>query len=180
MLAILVASCATIEPDGGTATQPVCTQRGIADAFEDPGDLGMTDIQIARIPDTGQGPGMRVHFRRHAEVSFGEARKPPDLLLAVGDGGTSCTIVVPQPACPQAERIYAELASASIPIGFAFDNPTGAELMHGTLYLLGSHDGHGNAIDWLYYGPGHPLQEQIDQALDALAACAEPAANALP
>jgi len=118
------------------------------------------------------------HFRRHLDGAFGQITGEPDLLLAVGAWESSCVVVVQQSACPQAEAIYSALASASIPLNHAFDDPSGITVLHGTQYFLSSRDGEGNQINWSYYGPDHPLQRQISAALDNLAICAEPAADA--
>lgn len=166
------------EPGARAGIETYCRTQGILGASANSDDLEVSDIRIARLPDTDQGPGLMAHFRRHAEVPLGETRQQPDLLLVMGGWNDGCEIVVTQATCPQAEAIYASLASASIPVGYAFDDPAGAEVMHGTVYFLSSRDGHGNLIEWSYYGPGHPLQEQIHRALDDLEVCAEPAAPA--
>jgi hypothetical protein len=178
-LILLLAGCATSRSIEWSVTEPGCYKHGVADAFMVPDDgMGLTDIRIGRLPDTGQGPGMMVHFRRHIDGPFGQDRGRPDLLLAVGGWENSCVVVIQPSACPQAEKIYSSLSSATIPVGYAFDDPSGITVMHGTQYFLSSRDGQGNPINWSYYGPDHPLQQTISDDLDNLAACAKPAASA--
>lgn len=184
-LVLLLAGCATGSgidvgaPFEWAAVEPGCYDRGISDAFWAPDQIGLTDFRIGRLPDSGQGPGLIVHFRRHLSDAFAVAsNKPPDLLIVVGDWQSSCAAVIQQSACPQAEALYSSLALSSIPLNHAFDDVTGMILLHGTQYILSSRDGEGNQVNWSYYGQGHPLQQKIAAALDNLASCAKPAAGA--
>jgi hypothetical protein len=179
VLTLFLAGCTTSRSIEWSVTEPGCYKNGVEDAFMAPDDgMGLTDIRIGRLPDTGQGPGMMVHFRRHIDGAFGQNRSQPDLLLAVGDWKNSCVVVVQSSACSQAKEIYSSLSSATIPVGFAFDDPGGIQVMHGTQYFLSSRDGQGNLLNWSYYGPDHPLQRTISDALDNLEVCAKPAAEA--
>ena len=175
-LTLLLAGCASHHSYEWADLEPGCYEkRGLYEARD---YMGLTDIRIARLHDTGQDPGLMVHFRRQIKGIFGQDKGQPDLLLAVGDRQRSCVIVLQQSACPQAEAIYTALTSATIPVGYAFNDPTGITLLHGTTYFLSSRDGQGNQIDWRYYGPDHPLQQTLSNALDNLAVCAKPAATA--
>ena len=177
-ITLLLAGCAT-SPSASiewSIKDPGCYQKGAMDAFLAPDDdMGLTDLRIGALPDTGGGPGLMVHFRRHVSGLFAQDLGQPDLLFAVGRWKLSCVIVVSSSTCPQAEAIYKDLEAASIPVGFAFDDPTGIEVTHGTTYFLSSRDGQGNRINWSYYGSDHPLQKKIGAALDELSACAKPA-----
>jgi hypothetical protein len=178
-LAILLAGCASTAPFEWSVVEPGCYKKGVAYAFLASDDMGLTDIRIGRLPDTGQGPGLMVHFRHHLDAAFGESTRQPDLVIAVGVWQSSCVAIVEQSACPQANAIYSALASASIPVGHAFDSPSGITVLHGTEYFLSSRDGEGNQLNWSYYGRGHPLQQTISTALDKLSVCAKPATDAL-
>lgn len=184
-IALVLAGCVTTsridsqDPFAWSSLGSGCYEHGLADAISMPDDVGLTDIRIGRLPDTGQGPGLMAHFRRHAEGAFsGSARRAPDLLLVVDDWRRSCAAVVELSDCPNAESIYSSLSVSSIPIDHAFNDPQGITLLHGTQYFLSTRDGKGNELDWRYYGSGHPLERKISASLDDLALCATPAALA--
>ena len=184
-IALTLAGCASTNPyrpslewsSLGTG----CHSRGLSEVLLLPNDfetqISLTDIRIGRLPDTGQGPGLLAHFRRHLDGRFGQSTAEPDLFLAVGDWERSCSLLIEMNTCPGAMEAYATLASMSIPIGYAFHKPQPFQVMHGDMYFLSVRDGHGNQTDWSYYGLDHPLRESISSALDSLEACAEPAAR---
>lgn len=186
LLVLALAGCASLHPypdplrwaSLGTG----CYPRGLSDVLLLPDDmgtgLGLTDIRIGRLPDTGNGPGMMAHFRRGLDGPLGQSTTAPTLFLAVGDWDRSCAVVVDREACPAAGRVYASLASLSLPIGHAFDDPQPLQVIHGDMTFLSVRDGHGNQTDWSYVGLDHPLQTATWEALEELAACAEPAARA--
>ncbi|HJS35838.1 MAG TPA: hypothetical protein VJ766_10125 [Pseudoxanthomonas sp.] len=160
-----------------------CHERGLSEVLLMPDDsetaIDLTDIRIGRLPDTHQGPGFLVHFRRHLDGPLGQSTGRPELFLAVGDWKRSCSILIDQEACTGASDVYASLATQNIPIGFAFDDPRPITVLHGTMYFLSARDGHGNQTDWRYYGEGHPLKEVVATSLDQLETCAKPAKEAL-
>lgn len=185
LFALTVAGCASVKYDAPLEWSSLgtgCYEKGLSDVLLLPDqfetEIGLTDIRIGRLPDTGQGPGLLAHFRRHLNGPFGQSTDEPELFLAVGDWKRSCSILIKQDTCPIASDIYAKLAAQSIPIGFAFDNPQGITVMHGTMYFLSARDGQGNQTDWTYYGLDHPLQETVSSSLDQIQTCAEPAAAA--
>jgi hypothetical protein len=186
LLALTLTNCASTKkytpPLEWSSLGTGCHARGLSDVLLLPDEfeteISLTDIRVGRLPDTGQGPGLLVHFRRHLDGPFGQSTGHPELLLAVGDWKRSCSILIRQDACPGASEIYGSLASQSIPIGFAFDNPQPLTVIHGTMYFLSTRDGQGNQTDWSFYGVDHPLQEAVSSSLDKLGNCAEPAAAA--
>ena len=159
-----------------------CRSHGLAEVMLFPDELGMelhpTDIRIGRLPDTGNGPGMLVHFRQGRHGIFAQATEPPRIFIAVGDWNRSCSIQIDREACPSAAAVYEDLAARSIPIGHAFDDPIGITVMHGTRYFLSTRDGHDNQANWSHVGISHPLQAALDAALDDLAECSAPAVHA--
>jgi len=182
-IVLTLAGCASYQP-----YQPLewsslgtgCHSRGLSEVLFLPDDLdaqiSLTDIRIGRLPDTGRGPGLLAHFRRHLDGPLGQSTGEPELFLAVGDWKKSCALLIKQNACPVAREIYESISSKSIPIGHAFHNPRPLQVMHGDTYFLSVRDGHGNQTNWSYHGRDHPLREAISAALDSLEACAEPAA----
>lgn len=189
LLSLAGAGCATTTApaptpafvDWSTLTDG-CRSHGLAEVMLFPDELGMelhpTDIRIGRLPDTGNGPGLLVHFRQGRNGIFAQATEPPKIFIAVGDWKRSCSIQINHDACPSAAGIYEDLATRSIPIGHAFDQPTGMTVLHGTTYFLSTRDGHDNQANWSYVGIRHPLQEVLDAALDDLAECSAPAVRA--
>ena len=173
ILALLMSSCATSY--GWSVSTPGCYPKGLGEALFTPEatELGLTDIRIGRLPDTGQGPGLLVQFDRRLDPAMGTPSAPPQLIIGVGDWARTCVVVVPEANCPPAHDIYAVLSKASIPVGFAFDDPSGINILHGTQYFLMATDGQHNNLHWSYYGPGHPLQAEIQSGLNALEACAK-------
>lgn len=157
-----------------------CHSRGLSEVLLLPDypetQISLTDIRIGRLHNTGQGPGLLAHFRRHLDGPFGQSTGEPELFLAVGDWKRSCSLLIKQDTCPVAREIYESLSSMSIPIGYAFHNPQPLQVIHGDMYFLSVRDGHGNQTNWSYYGLDHPLREAVSAALDKLAVCAEPAA----
>jgi hypothetical protein len=185
LLSLASSGCATTAlpefADWSTITDG-CRSHGLSEVMLFPDDLGMelhpTDIRIGRLPDTGKGPGLLVHFRQGRNGIFAQATEPPRIFIAVGDWNHSCSIQIDHAACPSAAALYQDLAKRSIPLGHAFDDPMVPTVMHGTTYFLSARDGHGNQTNWSYLGISHPLQATLDVALDTLAQCATPAANA--
>jgi hypothetical protein len=175
ILMLLVSGCATNY--GWSVATPGCYNKGLQRALFAPEatDLELTDIRIGKMPDTGQGPGLLVQFDRKLDPAMGTPLAPPQLIIGVGDWERSCVIVIPEAKCPPARDIYAALSRASVPVGFAFDSPSGINIFHGTQYFLLAEDGQHNNLQWSYYGPGHPLQAQIDEGLTALESCAKAA-----
>ncbi|TVP76193.1 MAG: hypothetical protein EA353_12455 [Puniceicoccaceae bacterium] len=177
----LLATCLAIFSLAGCATQEFgwspheagCSNRGLGEALlvPDTSDLRRSDIRIGRLPDTGRGPGFMVQFARHRGGPFGEDGTP-QLVLAVGDRERTCVEIVEEASCPVAARVYEDLSTLSLPVGFKFSDPSGITVLHGTQYFLASVDGEGNPLYWSYYGPGHPAQRALSSALDALLACA--------
>lgn len=159
-----------------------CRASGLPEVVLWPEDVGVqlhpTDILIGRIPDTGNGPGLLVHFRQGRTGAFAQSAEPPKLFMAVGSWNNSCSLLIDAGTCPGAADIYRDLAERSIPIGHAFDAPLVPAVIHGTQYFLSTRDGHGNRMDWSYVGIDHPLQDALAMALDSLAQCAAPAARA--
>jgi hypothetical protein len=182
--AIVLSGCASnpyVEPLVWTSLGDGCYERGLSEVLYEPSHfnniIGVTDIRIGFMPDTGQGPGFMAHFRQN-NIPYSKRTKMPEILLAVGNGKRSCTVLLTQEDCPVAITIYEELAKMNIPISFSFDKPTGITLMHGTDYFLSFKDGQSNQTDWRFYGINHPIQEAIDQALVKLETCAKPAYDA--
>lgn len=175
------ASSPYIEPLEWSFLGTGCYDRGLSEVLLFPDSsgttLGLTDIRIGRLPDTGNGPGLVAHFRQGLNGPFGQSTHHPQLFLAVGDWSKSCSVLVEHVSCPQASRIYDQLKAKSIPIGHAFDDPMGLTVIHGTQYFLSARDRHANQMDWSYMGSDHPLQDFLDTALDSLGQCAAPAAS---
>ncbi|RDZ26020.1 hypothetical protein [Lysobacter silvisoli] len=182
LLALTLSSCASLSeerrPLEWSSLGTGCYDRGLSEVLFWPDrslEIGLTDIRIGRLPDTGQGPGMLAHFRRRLDGPFGQSTAPPELFLAVGDWKRTCAVLIQHSACPAAQEVYAHLASQSIPIGFAFDDPTAFTVMHGTIHALSVTDGQGNQTDWSFVGLDHPLQDAVARSLDKLESCAAPA-----
>lgn len=186
LIALAISGCASTKsytpPLEWSSLSTGCYTRGLSDVLLQPDyfetEISLTEIRIGRLPDTGQGPGLLAHFRRHPDGPFGQSTGQPELFLAVGDWKRSCSVLMKQDDCPGASKLYEMLASQSIPIGYAFENPQPFTILHGTMYFLSARDGHNNQTDWSYYGRDHPLQEAVSSALDELESCAEPAAAA--
>ena len=184
LVALTLAGCAGIQPYQlpleWSSLGAGCHSRGLSEVLLMPDDIetriSLTDIRIGRLPDTSGGPGLLAHFRRHRDGPFGQSTGEPELFLAVGDWSSSCSLLTEQDTCPVAAGIYESLSSMSIPIGHAFHDPHPVQVIHGDMYFLSARDGHGNQLDWSYYGLDHPLREAISVALEELAVCAEPAA----
>lgn len=184
LVILLLVGCASappVEPYGSLSTEG-CRPVGLPEVLLWPEDVGVqlhpTDVLIGRVPDSGDDPGFLVHFRQGRTGVFAQAVEPPRILMAVGSWNNSCSILIDHDACPAAAAIYKDLATRSIPIGHAFDDPIMPTVLHGTTYFLSTRDGHGNQTDWSYVGIGHPLQDALTDALDRLAQCAAPAARA--
>ena len=173
ILALLMSGCATTY--GWAVDAPGCYPKGLQEALYTPEatELGLTDIRIGRLPDTGQGPGLLVQFDRRLDPAMGTPLAPSRLIIGVGDWERTCVVVVPETSCPAAHDVYSALAKASIPVGFAFDDPNGINVLHGTQYFLLAKDGQHNNLQWSYYGPGHPVQAQVEAGLNALDSCAK-------
>jgi hypothetical protein len=186
MLVLALAGCTALrpheEPLPWASLGTGCYPRGLSEPLLMPDDigtgLGLTDIRIGRLPDTGNGPGLMAHFRRALDGPFGQRTGQPTLLLAVGDWRGSCAVLLERGACPAAERMHASLAALSLPVGHAFSDPQPLQVIHGDTTFLSVRDGHGNQNDWSYVGLDHPVQAAVWAALDELEACAEPAAQA--
>lgn len=159
---------------GWSVTSAGCYSKGLQEALFSPEatELGLTDIRIGRMPDTGQGPGLLVQFDRRLDPGTGIPQAPPQLIIGVGDWKRTCVIVVPEAQCAAARGAYIALSKASIPIGFAFEDPSGITVLHGIQYFLLAKDGQHNTLAWSYYGPGHPLQAQIETSLSSFESCA--------
>lgn len=186
LVIVLLTGCASAPPEVSLAhwstMENGCRSNGLSEVVLFPDDLDTelrpTDIRIGRLPDSSKGPGLLVHFRQGRTGVFAQAVEPPRILMAVGSWNNSCSILIDHDACPAAAAIYKDLATRSIPIGHAFDDPIMPTVLHGTTYFLSARDGHGNQTDWSYVGIGHPLQDVLTDALDRLAQCAAPAARA--
>ncbi|WP_394695151.1 hypothetical protein [Pseudoxanthomonas japonensis] len=184
LLVLPLVGCASAPPaeSYGSLSTEGCRPVGLPEVLLWPEDVGVqlhpTDVLIGRVPDIGDDPGFLVHFRQGRTSVFAQAVEPPKILMAVGSWNNSCSILVDHATCPAAAAIYNDLASRSIPIGHAFDDPIMPTVLHGTRYFLSSRDGHGNPTDWSYVGIGHPLQDVLNDALDNLALCAVPAVRA--
>ncbi|WP_156969944.1 hypothetical protein [Arenimonas malthae] len=175
-LATTLAGCKSVD-FGWSPTETGCVERGLFEAMEEPGDLpegdlGNTDIRVGRLPDTGNGLAYLVHFDRRFG-GLGQVMGSPRVRLSVGDWNKrTCTVVMDQDECPESAEVYQRLASQSLPLGFLFEDPSGLSLMHGTTYYLQAFDGNGNETRWSYYGStAHPLQNEIDRAIDGLSRC---------
>ena len=186
LLAIGLSGCASapyVEPLDWSSLGSGCYDRGLSEVLLLPDDFGtrlnLTDIRIGRLPDTGNGPGLVAHFRRGLNGPFGQPTGQPQVFLAVGDWKKSCSVLLDVSDCPQSTEIYGQLAAQSISIGHAFDDAIGLTVIHGTTYFLSTRDGHANQMNWSYVGSEHPLQKQLDTALDSLNQCAASAATAL-
>lgn len=186
LVILLLTGCASARPEVSLAhwstMEDGCRSNGLSEVVLFPDDLDTeprpTDIRIGRLPDPSNGPGLLVHFRQGRSGVFAQATEPPRIFLAVGDWSSSCSVLIDHDTCPAAAAIYKDLATRSIPIGHAFDDPIMPTVLHGTTYFLSTRDGHGNQTDWSYVGIGHPLQDALTDALDRLAQCAAPAARA--
>ena len=186
LMVLLATGCASSPPAVEVANWSTmtdgCRPHGLSEVMLFPDEPGMalhpTDIRIGRLPDTGKGPGILVHFRQGRNGIFAQATEPPGIFIAVGDWSRSCSLRIDHDACPSAATLYQDLATRSIPLGHAFDDPIMPTVLHGATYFLSTRDGHGNQTHWSYVGTRHPLQEALDVALDSLAQCAAPAAHA--
>jgi hypothetical protein len=71
------------------------------------------------------------------------------------------------------------LAALSIPVGF--ENGVSREILafHVSTYYLGYIDGQGNSNVWRFSGVDHPLQREIEGAMQALDPCISRALSAL-
>lgn len=186
LLVLALAGCASVrayeEPLDWSTLGTGCYAQGLSEPLLRPDDFGtsleLTDIRIGRLPDTGNGPGLMAHFRRGRDGFLGQRTSAPTLLLAVGDWHRSCAVLLEQEACPAAERLHASLAALSLPVGHGFADPQPIQVIHGDMTFLSVRDGHGNQTDWRYVGLDHPVQTAVWAALEELAACAAPAAEA--
>ena len=172
-LLALLASCATQPYEWQFATTE-CRDLGLSGALFVPeaAELGLADIRIGRLPDTGRGPGVAIQFIRNYDFS-GQVREP-EIIVAVGDwGNRTCTMRMAESDCEGARTQYLELAALSLPVGHRFDDPVGINLLHGTQYFLASVDGESNELYWSYYGEYHPVLAVLDQTLEALSQCTQ-------
>ena len=183
IVATIFAGCATAE-FGWSPVETGCAERGLFEALEEPGEvpegnLGNTDIRIGKLPDTGNGLAHLIYFDRRFG-GLGWFQGAPRVRLSVGDfNGRTCTVVMDETECPESAEVYRRLASQALPIGFQFEDPSGLSVMHGTTYYLQSFDGNGNEIRWSYVGsPAHPMQLEIDRAIDELTRCLSAADSA--
>jgi hypothetical protein len=179
-LSLALSGCVSTE-FGWTPAETGCVDRGLFEVLEAPTDeydeaLGNTDIRVGRLPDTGNGLAALIQFDRRFG-GLGVFQGPPRVLLSVGDfNKRTCTVVLSESDCPEAEAVYRRLASQSLPIEFQFEEPSAISVMHGTTFYLRTADGNGNETSWRYVGsPAHPMETEINRAMAELSRCLAPA-----
>lgn len=176
-LTALCSGCVTMKPEEGwSPTTPGCAPQGLvfALAYPEAASLGMTDLRIGRLPDTGSGPGQMARFDRNlgGGLTGSIPTAPPQLVLSVGDLQRTCTVVLDEQQCLQAGDVYRRIIGSRLPVAQFHEEPNWLTVTHGTEYFLLARDGRSGVLDWRYVGaPAHEMETAIDAALNDLANC---------
>jgi len=170
-LLVLLTSCTSTNVDfDWEPLETGCQNKALFwPALTEYSEISLSSVRFGYQPDTGRGPAFLVTIDSGANHM--EQTDESFFLAAYGDYEKSCAIKMPLDECPEAGVLLEELAKVQLPLVYAFDNPEGILLMHGTNYYLSSNDGLGNFNTWSFYGYGHPMIEIIEQSKQKIEHC---------
>jgi hypothetical protein len=178
---ILLSSCVSLSPQTPWhPTQSGCTDRTLGETLQlwQEAPMSTASFRLAIHPDTGQGPTTLIAIDSGKLINLSNPDDPPVFIGAVGDTNKTCVVRIPLSQCPAASAVYNDLRTKSSPLGFGMDAPADILVFHAPTYYLEFVDGQGNHNQWRFYGTDHPLQETVENSINALKSCWQPASDA--
>lgn len=142
-------------------------------------DMPLSEASVRLVIAAPARPGTLVVTIDSGTNVFASPDRSPFFLASLGGWAGTCTIRMPLEQCEEAAGVREQLTALQIPVGAGMERPFGFVALDGTTYTLEFNGGGNRNVVTYGGGPGHPLEQPLDAARDALRPCWQEAESQL-